>query len=151
MPEQLEFNPTKLVVTNEDMLVDRVIPDWGIQISDYRGTNALSKEDRNAARQDWELLATMNAFQDSKGETVSPSALGLVYINETGSKEEITTAEAVVIWKHKVENETPKENHSTTVSWKEEVGLKTIVKNRNALNSNEEYSAQVNYELRVAP
>ncbi|HHZ8017996.1 TPA: BspA family leucine-rich repeat surface protein [Enterococcus faecalis] len=151
VPEQLEFNPTKLVVTNEDMLVDRVIPDWGIQISDYRGTNALSKEDRNAARQDWELLATMNAFQDSKGETVSPSALGLVYINETGSKEEITTAEAVVIWKHKVENETPKENHSTTVSWKEEVGLKTIVKNRNALNSNEEYSAQVNYELRVAP
>ncbi|HBI1784187.1 TPA: BspA family leucine-rich repeat surface protein, partial [Enterococcus faecalis] len=151
VPEKLEFNPTKLIVTQEDMVIDRLVPDWGIQVSDYRGTNALSTTDKSVARQDWELLATMDAFTDSKGETVSSSALGLVYINERGNKEELSEKEAVVLETHTVENETAKENHETTVSWEEEKGLKTVVKNRNALNSNEEYAAQVNYELRVAP
>ncbi|EOJ63882.1 BspA family leucine-rich repeat surface protein, partial [Enterococcus faecalis] len=151
VPEKLEFNPTKLIVTNEEMIIDRLVPDWGIQVSDYRGTNALSATDKNIARQDWELLATMQTFTDSKGDLVSPAALGLVYINEDGNKEELSENEAVVIEKHSVENETAKDNHDTKVSWKEEKGLKTVVKNRNALNSNEEYSALVNYELRVAP
>ncbi|MDN4125465.1 BspA family leucine-rich repeat surface protein [Staphylococcus aureus] len=151
VPEKLEFNPTKLIVTQEDMVIDRLVPDWGIQVSDYRGTNALSTTDKTVARQDWELLATMDAFTDSKGETVSSSALGLVYINERGNKEELSEKEAVVLETHTVENETAKENHETNVSWEEEKGLKTVVKNRNALNSNEEYAAQVNYELRVAP
>ena len=151
VPEKLEFNPTKLIVTQEDMIIDRLVPDWGIQVSDYRGTNALSTTDKTVARQDWELLATMDAFTDSKGETVSSSALGLVYINERGHKEELSEKEAVVLETHTVENETAKENHETNVSWEEEKGLKTVVKNRNALNSNEEYAAQVNYELRVAP
>ncbi len=64
---------------------------------------------------------------------------------------ELSEKEAVVLETHTIENETAKENHETTVSWEEEKGLKTVVKNRNALNSNEEYAAQVNYELRVAP
>ncbi|ELY8689083.1 BspA family leucine-rich repeat surface protein [Enterococcus faecalis] len=151
VPEKLEFNPTKLIVTQEDMIIDRLVPDWGIQVSDYRGTNALSTTDKTVARQDWELLATMDAFTDSKGETVSSAALGLVYINERGNKEELSEKEAVVLETHTVENETAKENHETTISWEEEKGLKTVVKNRNALNSNEEYAAQVKYELRVAP
>ncbi len=151
VPEKLEFNPTKLIVTQEDMVIDRLVPDWGIQVSDYRGTNALSITDKTVARQDWELLATMDAFTDSKGETASSAALGLVYINERGNKEELSEKEAVVLETHTVENETAKENHETTISWEEEKGLKTVVKNRNALNSNEEYAAQVNYELRVAP
>ncbi|WP_142665839.1 hypothetical protein [Enterococcus faecalis] len=138
-------------MTQEDMIIDRLVPDWGIQVSDYRGTNALSITEKTVARQDWELLATMDAFTDSKGETVSSSALGLVYINERGHKEELSEKEAVVLETHTVENETAKENHETNVSWEEEKGLKTVVKNRNALNSNEEYAAQVNYELRVAP
>ncbi len=151
VPEKLEFNPTKLIVTKEEMIIDRLIPNWGIKISDYRGTNALSQTDTTVARQNWELLATMDAFEDKKGESISPSALGLVYIDEDGKKEELSNEAQVALNKHSVENETAKDNHETTVTWKEEAGLKTVVKNRNALNSNEEYSARVNYELRVAP
>ena len=151
VPKMLAFKPTKLVVTNKEILVDRVLSDWGIQISDYRGTNALSPTDESVARKDWELVATMDKFHDSKGKDIAPSALGLVYINEDGQREDLSENEEVVVEKHEVEKETPKENSMTNVSWKEDTGIKTVVKNRNALNSNEEYSASVNYELRVAP
>ncbi|EKK0901663.1 hypothetical protein PJ962_002614 [Enterococcus faecalis] len=103
------------------------------------------------ARQDWEMLATTEAFEDSKGEKVSPAALGLVYINEAGDRKELSADQEVSIASHSVDGETPKENHNVTVAWGAEAGLKTVVKNRNALNTNEEYSARVNYELRVAP
>ncbi|EKB7620668.1 BspA family leucine-rich repeat surface protein [Enterococcus faecalis] len=151
IPNLLAFKPTKLIVTTKEILVDRLVPDWGVQISDYRGTNEISSTDESIARKDWDLVATMDAFQDSKGKEISSSALGLVYINESGNREELSTTDAVAVEKHKVEKETPKENHTTNVSWKEDAGIKTVVKNRNALNSNEEYSASVNFELRVAP
>ncbi|HBI1739175.1 TPA: hypothetical protein I0F89_RS13310 [Enterococcus faecalis] len=151
VPDTLAFKPTKLIVTKEDIIIDRLLSDWNIQVSDWRGTNVLPGTTDKVARQDWEMLATTEAFEDSKGEKVSPAALGLVYINEAGDRKELSADQEVSIASHSVDGETPKENHNVTVAWGAEAGLKTVVKNRNALNTNEEYSARVNYELRVAP
>ncbi|MBF0004029.1 BspA family leucine-rich repeat surface protein [Enterococcus faecalis] len=151
VPDTLAFKPTKLIVTKEDIIIDRLLSDWNIQVSDWRGTNVLPGTTNTISRQDWDMVATSEEFEDSKGEKVSPTAIGLVYVNEHGDKKELTADQEVLIESHSVDGETPKENHNVTISWGEETGLKTVVKNRNALNSNEEYSARVKYELRVAP
>ncbi|MFV5900150.1 BspA family leucine-rich repeat surface protein [Enterococcus faecalis] len=151
VPDTLAFKPTKLIVTKEDIIIDRLLSDWNIQVSDWRGTNVLPGTTDTISRQNWDMVATSEEFEDSKGEKVSPTAIGLVYVNEHGDKKELSADQEVLIESHSVDGETPKENHNVTISWGEETGLKTVVKNRNALNSNEEYSARVKYELRVAP
>ncbi|HFP6581199.1 TPA: BspA family leucine-rich repeat surface protein [Enterococcus faecalis] len=152
VPNQLAFKTTALSINLNNQLIDRVDDDWEISMEDYRGTNDRYADDDDEPkpdRQDWELTATAGLFKDSENNELPTSVLSMVFVKD-GQISELGNEE-VFIEKHSVKNETPKEHHEINIKWAETEGLKARVHNRNALKTNTNYQAQVDFDLRMAP
>lgn len=150
VPTELNFKNTKLSLNLNGQLIDRQETDWALLVADYRGTNPLSDTDATIDRTNWEITATAEEFKDSDGNSIDTSAMAIAYVKD-GEIAELSSTSEQSIKKHDVTGETPKDNHETSVSWDADEGLKAVVRNRNKLKTATEYTAQLNFELRMAP
>lgn len=146
IPQKLEFQNVK-DVSEQKYISERLQEDWAISVNDFRGT-ALNP-DGSADRSDWEVLASTSGFTNSNGETVSPTSMNLIFV-ENG-KETIIDSTEVSIVTHKVGSETPKSNNKIVTKWAKEEGFKVAIYDGSSMPSNETYHASVAFELRVAP
>lgn len=151
VPEALKFKETKLTSQLRNQVVEREETDWRVSLEDYRGTNShtLPEEVPVVDRVDWEMTATAQGFKDSKGNFLPEGILGVVFLRN-GVPNELSIEEQV-IESHSVKNETPKEHNQLDLSWEELDGFKGVVHHRNGLKKDENYTAQVDFELRIAP
>ncbi|EME8125203.1 BspA family leucine-rich repeat surface protein, partial [Enterococcus faecium] len=83
VPQELRFTSTKLSTDLNEQLIAREEKDWGIGITDFRGTKAKSTTDPDVVRKDWELVATVAPFKDSSNQEIGLDALGVTYVDET--------------------------------------------------------------------
>ncbi|WP_165007586.1 MULTISPECIES: BspA family leucine-rich repeat surface protein, partial [unclassified Enterococcus] len=81
VPQELRFNATKLSTDLNEQLIAREDKDWEIGITDFRGTKAKSVTDSDAARQDWDLVATVAPFKDSSNQEIGLETLGITYVD----------------------------------------------------------------------
>lgn len=145
--EPLLFKNTPLSLNLNGKLIERQKGDWSLEIEDYRGTNA--NEFEKDFRADWELTASAAKFFDNENNEISPDILSVVYVKNN----EVTPIgeQEVSLEQHSVEGETPKANHDIIMSWESQEGLMAQVNQRNALRTNHEYKARVDFDLRIAP
>lgn len=143
----LLFKSTPLSLNLNGKLIERQKGDWSLEIEDYRGTNA--NEFENDFRADWELTASAAKFFDNENNEISSDILSVVYV-----KNNVTIPlgeQEVSLEQHSVEGEMPKADHDITMSWQSQEGLMAQVNQRNALRTNHEYKARVDFDLRIAP
>lgn len=145
--DPLLFRNTPLSLNLNGKLIERQKEDWSLEIEDYRGTNV--NEFEKDFRANWELTASAAKFFDNENNEISPDILSVVYV-----KNNVVTPlgeQEVSLEQHSVEGETPKEDHDITMSWGSQEGLMAQVNQRNALRTNHEYKARVDFDLRIAP
>lgn len=145
--EPLLFKNTPLSLNLNGKLIERQKEDWSLEIEDYRGTNV--NEFEKDFRADWELTASAAKFFDNENNEIDPDILSVVYV-----KNNVATplgGQEVSLEEHSVEGEIPKADHDITMSWESQEGLLAQVNERNALRTNHEYKARIDFDLRIAP
>ena len=145
--DPLLFKSTPLSLNLNGKLIERQKGDWSLEIEDYRGTNV--NEFEKDFRADWELTASAAKFFDSENNEISTDILSVVYVKNN----EVTPLgeQEVSLEQHTVKGETPKLDHDITMSWESQEGLMAQVNQRNALRTNQDYKARVDFDLRIAP
>lgn len=136
--------------------------DFIIEITDFRGTNAQSKENISAARSAWDLLVSSTSFKDSKGNSHASTFFMLINFKANGLSALLKEGEEVIIMSGGEVSEVPKNDHlfnwiglePTVENIRNKEGWSTFLLNPRQINEtdlNEKYTATINYELRQAP
>ncbi|EGO8651871.1 BspA family leucine-rich repeat surface protein [Enterococcus faecalis] len=149
VPKELEFESVPVNMLFYNNIIERTEKDWGLNIVDYRGTNTDGNANHNI-RTNWEIAVTAAPFRDELNTEISTDTLGLVYIKDS-KRTNINDSDEVIIERHNVDGENPKNNANSSIQWKSDEGIKLIAQNSSKLKGEIQYSTNVNFELRQAP
>lgn len=149
IPSSLPFKKSIFPAGKTNQIIPREESDWHLKVEDYRGTNSQSQSENTSNRINWEIAATATQFHEVANPEVMTRSLELVY--SVGDEHTPITDVATTIHTQDVTGETPIINHETTVRWDENTGLQLRVLNTNDLDTEVEYSANLELDLRKAP
>lgn len=151
MPKELTFKKTTLPWGIEKLFIGRENDNWNMDISDLRGTNPMNAPSNEVARQNWELVATADAFKDSKNKTVAQDVLSVTYKSPTGETQFLTVENETTILKKDVTGEKPIENRITSIQGDKDKGFRAYLSSSSKVDRDKTYNAKINFELRQAP
>ena len=149
VPEKLVFKDTLFSPVMKELIVKRVEPSWGMEITDYRGTIGI-EENIPADRSNWEIVATAKPFINEKGQSISQDVVGIIYTQNNQTTELSSDAETLIA-SHNVSGEIPQINHTTRLSWQGEEGFLAKVYNSKGIEPGDTLQAELTIELRSAP
>jgi surface protein len=149
VPEKLVFKDTLFSPVMKELIVKRLEPSWGMEVTDYRGTIGI-EENIPADRSSWEIVATAKPFINEKGQSISQDVVGIIYTQNNQTTELSSDAETL-IESHNVSGEIPQINHTTRLSWQEEEGFLAKVYNSKGIEPGDTLQAELTIELRSAP